>query len=239
MSSAPSFAPSSLKRTRATALLDQFTDFRSELDEHQARRERVIKTSRDITALSKKLIFNLHQVASGKSRAAVFKEAEGKMAELRTLFEKVSVEVKGEDFWRYERQISPGLQEYLEGFTFYYYLQHHSLPTLAHAQASLIPPAPAPPAAVSTSVDPSSAPSLDASSSTPSPSSDEPYVRVTVDDYLGGVADLTGELMRLAIASVGRNLSESIKEGARAAAGDGGDWSNIDYIGRVVREIKG
>lgn len=32
-----------------------FTTFRSELDEHHDRRERVIKASRDITALSKKM----------------------------------------------------------------------------------------------------------------------------------------------------------------------------------------
>jgi predicted translin family RNA/ssDNA-binding protein len=32
-----------------------FENFRSELDEHHDRRERVIKVSRDITALSKKM----------------------------------------------------------------------------------------------------------------------------------------------------------------------------------------
>ncbi|KAH0610352.1 uncharacterized protein H6S33_011879, partial [Morchella sextelata] len=35
-------------------ILDTFNYFRDELDEHQDRRERVIKASRDITALSKK-----------------------------------------------------------------------------------------------------------------------------------------------------------------------------------------
>lgn len=32
-----------------------FESFRSELDEHHDRRERIIKTSRDVTALSKKM----------------------------------------------------------------------------------------------------------------------------------------------------------------------------------------
>lgn len=36
-------------------VLSVFTNFRNELDEHHDRRERVIKTSRDITALSKKM----------------------------------------------------------------------------------------------------------------------------------------------------------------------------------------
>ncbi|GAA5826207.1 hypothetical protein JCM11251_007208 [Rhodosporidiobolus azoricus] len=254
------------KRTRASSLLDQFSSYRTELDAHYAQRERIVKLSRDITALSKQLIFTLHRIASGKGKEVVFREAEGKMGELRVLFEKLQGEVQGEAFWRYERSVSPGIQEYLEGFTFYYYLQHHSLPTLAEAQSSLLPPAPAAPADASTSsstaaqsvdpapsaqtpaavalVDPSSSSST-APPSTASPSSEGPqsYVRVTVDDYLGGVADLTGELMRLAIASVGRNLSESL--GGASAPGDGadgknaGDFANIEYIGRVVREIKG
>lgn len=151
--------------------------------------------------------------------------------------------------------MSPGIQEYvsplpfllspkravvdvvtstqLEGFTFYYYLQHHSLPTLEEAQASLVPPTPQPAASAS---DSASVPASDVAetAATEKPAETAPYFRITVDDYLGGVADLTGELMRLAIASVGKNLSDSL------AGGDGGgDFANIDKIGRLVREIKG
>lgn len=39
----------------ANPTLSIFENFRDELDEHHDRRERVIKTSRDITALSKKM----------------------------------------------------------------------------------------------------------------------------------------------------------------------------------------
>lgn len=38
-----------------SATLSIFENFRNELDEHHDRRERIIKTSRDITALSKKM----------------------------------------------------------------------------------------------------------------------------------------------------------------------------------------
>ena len=38
-----------------SAALPIFETFRDELDEHHDRRERIIKTSRDITALSKKM----------------------------------------------------------------------------------------------------------------------------------------------------------------------------------------
>jgi hypothetical protein len=39
-----------------------FKTFRDELDEHYDRRERIIKTSRDITALSKKMCVSLTSV---------------------------------------------------------------------------------------------------------------------------------------------------------------------------------
>jgi hypothetical protein len=41
--------------------MPMFLTFRKELDEHHDRRERVIKASRDITALSKKMIFSLQR----------------------------------------------------------------------------------------------------------------------------------------------------------------------------------
>ncbi|GAA5979218.1 hypothetical protein JCM10908_002843 [Rhodotorula pacifica] len=240
-------------RTRADCLMEQFSTFRIELDAHQAQRERIVKLSRDVTALSKKLIFALHRVGNGTSMKVVEREAEGKMKDLRVLFEKLQGEVQGADFWRYERSVSPGIQEYIEGFTFYYYLQHHSLPSLEEAQASLLPPPPtavSAPATSSTSAAPAAALTAEGfdSMSTSQATEDvsaaaqepSPYFRVTIDDYLGGVADLTGELMRLAIASVGRNLSASLSAGQTEGGGEGGaDFANIDRIGKLVREIKG
>lgn len=41
--------------TVAASFMPMFETFRAELDEHHARRERIIKASRDITAASKKM----------------------------------------------------------------------------------------------------------------------------------------------------------------------------------------
>ena len=41
--------------TNISPFMSVFEDFRNELDEHQDRRERIVKASRDITALSKKM----------------------------------------------------------------------------------------------------------------------------------------------------------------------------------------
>ncbi|GAA5943228.1 translin family protein [Sporobolomyces koalae] len=208
-----------------STLQSQFTSFRAELDASQAQRERIVKISRDITALSKQMIFALHRVASGRPWSSVKSEVETKLNDLRVLFAKVQAEVRGEDFWRYERSISPGLQEYLEGYTFYYYLEHRNLPTLAQCQASLVPPPPPP--ATGEEI-------LIATETSPQ----EPYVVVTVEDYLGGVADLTGEMMRLAIASVGKNLSSSLSNNPQDSPEED-NFADIDKIARVVREIKG
>lgn len=69
-----SMAQPPAKRARSDRLLDQFAEFRDELNAHHDSRERLIKLSRDITALSKKLIFALHRITVG-DRTAVFKGA--------------------------------------------------------------------------------------------------------------------------------------------------------------------
>lgn len=55
------FEDSSVDADTST-ILSIFTTFRSELDEHHDRRERVIKASRDITALSKKMYAILYGI---------------------------------------------------------------------------------------------------------------------------------------------------------------------------------
>ncbi|KAL8291662.1 hypothetical protein RQP46_001920 [Phenoliferia psychrophenolica] len=202
-------------QTRGASLLATFGSFRSEIDAHYDRRERCIKISRDITALSKKAIFTLHRISTG-DKAAIFREAEKKFDELRVLFAKLAVEVHGEDFWRYEKSVSPGIQEFLEAYTFYHYLQHSTLPSLSACQTALdpSPSALAPPP--STSDDPALPPP-------PPPSS----ILITAEDYLGGIADLTGELMRLAIARVGSSL------------GSEQGMAEIRTLGKFVRDIKG
>lgn len=81
-------------------LMQSFHAYSAELDEHYDRRERIIKTSRDITALSKKLIFHLHRVTQRKPEA-VLKEAQPKLQELENLFKTLQDDLEGERYWRY------------------------------------------------------------------------------------------------------------------------------------------
>ncbi|KAH6917564.1 Translin [Coprinopsis sp. MPI-PUGE-AT-0042] len=145
-----------------------FEQHRDALDEFNDRRERLIKASRDITNLSKKTIFLLHRLAleapptstiSSTSHAA----GQGYIKLLHA-----------DLFWRHERQISPGLQEYIEALGFAYYLDCGRLISYAEVQRWL---------------------------------SDEggvPFFPLTISDYLLGLSDLTGELVRYAISGLSR-----------------------------------
>ena len=63
--------------------------------------------------------------------------AKGKFKEIRDLFAAMSQELTGERFSRYQRNVSPGLQEYIEAFSFAHYLEHGTLISHDQVQRSL------------------------------------------------------------------------------------------------------
>ena len=46
-------------------------------------------------------------------------------------------ELEGELFWRHQRQVSPGLQEYIEALSFAHYLEHGTLIKFEQVQDTL------------------------------------------------------------------------------------------------------
>ncbi|KAJ9061134.1 hypothetical protein DSO57_1023479 [Entomophthora muscae] len=94
-----------------------FQQFRDNLDKHHDRREKIIITSRDITAKSKKVIFGLHRL-SKNSNADLFKKSEDAIKVIIDSFKSISAELQGANFYRYYRQISPGIQEFIEAISF-------------------------------------------------------------------------------------------------------------------------
>jgi predicted translin family RNA/ssDNA-binding protein len=146
-----------------------FETFRDELDQHHDRRERVIKTSRDITALSKKIIFSLQRIRTIKAPipAPIAKETKTRFDQISTLFQNVIPDVTGLNSWRYQRQLSGAIQEFIEALSFNHYLQTQTL--ISHAEVVATLPA---------------------------------EILVTEEDYLLGLFDLTGEMMRFAITSL-------------------------------------
>lgn len=94
-------------------------------------------------------------------------ETQERAAAIQQLFQSIAPDLAGINGWRYQRQISPGIQEYMEALSFEHYLRHQKLITLEESAATM-------PASVS----------------------------LTGDDYVLGLFDLVGELMRFAITTM-------------------------------------
>ncbi|KIM48372.1 hypothetical protein M413DRAFT_418938 [Hebeloma cylindrosporum] len=196
-----------------TNIVTIFDNFRAEIDDHNDRRERLIKASRDITNLAKKTIFLLHrlvQEADGRelddltAGKKASQQAYPKLREIQDLYAKLQPELQGDRFWRYQRQVSPGLQEYIEALSFAHYLEHGSLITFEEVQRTLMD---------SQGVEVCLRQVCSAL-----------YFPLTVSDYLLGLSDLTGELMRFAISGIarrgGRNKASGVCAFVRGCKAD-------------------
>ncbi|KAL9599172.1 MAG: hypothetical protein Q9219_004040 [cf. Caloplaca sp. 3 TL-2023] len=168
--------------------MPMFETFRNELDEHHDRRERITKASRDITALSKKIIFSLQRVRQLKSPVPplIAKEIQVHYNKIKDLFTSVTPDLQGLNAWRYRWQISGGCQEYVEAISFQHYLETQKLITLPEAQ-TLLPEG----------------------------------IELKADDYVLGLFDLTGEMMRYGITNIATHgaMSRGVESTGAGAGG--------------------
>ncbi|KAH0997568.1 hypothetical protein GBA52_021432 [Prunus armeniaca] len=160
--------------TTESSMKDAFAKYTDYLNGLNEKRERVVKASRDITINSKKVIFQVHRI-SKHNKEEVLQKAEKDLATVTDQYiSRLVRELQGTDFWKLRRAYSPGVQEYVEAATFCKFCRTGTLLNLDEMNATLLP---------------LSDPSL------------EP-LQINVLDYLLGLADLTGELMRLAIGRI-------------------------------------
>ncbi|KAF3431627.1 hypothetical protein FNV43_RR26358 [Rhamnella rubrinervis] len=160
--------------TTQSSISDAFTNYADYLNQLNEKRERVVKASRDITINSKKVIFQVHRI-SKNNREEVLEKAEKDLTAVTAQYmSRLVKELQGSDFWKLRRAYSPGVQEYVEAATFCKFCQTGTLLHLEEINANLLPLS-----------DPSIEP-----------------LQINVLDYLLGLADLTGELMRLAIGRI-------------------------------------
>ncbi len=107
-----------------------FEAFRDRLDAHHDRRERVVKASRDVTALSKKVIFALQRVRgrppAGTLPPAVAGEVRTRLAEIGRLLAGVAPELQGLNRGRHGRVLF-GMEELVEALAFLHYLRCQAL----------------------------------------------------------------------------------------------------------------
>uniref|UniRef100_A0AAQ4PJ11 Translin-associated protein X n=1 Tax=Gasterosteus aculeatus aculeatus TaxID=481459 RepID=A0AAQ4PJ11_GASAC len=167
-----------------------FKVFQQELDTKHDKHERLVKISRDVTIESKRTIFLLHRVTSVPNAEDILKEAEVKLDAVRQKIGQIAEELRGEDLFQFHRAFTPGIQEYVEAVSFLHYIRHRGLISLEEINARLVF---------------STAEKVDPEGTAEEPQTAGPALtfQVTPSDYLLGVADLTGELMRMCISSVG------------------------------------
>ncbi|KAJ6442679.1 hypothetical protein O9K51_03854 [Purpureocillium lavendulum] len=179
---------------------DMFAHFRDELDEHHDRRERIVKASRDVTAQSKKIIFALQRVKTLNKEfpAGTQKDMDARMAEIARLLASVAPDLQSLNRHRYTWPMRC-LEELVEALSFAHYLRHQRLITPAEAQAAI-------PVPTDTAQQPLSPP--------------PPPLELTPGDYMYGVFDLFGELMRFA--TVQRAQVIAPPEGPAGEAAEGG-----------------
>ncbi|KAJ1915363.1 hypothetical protein IWQ60_008461 [Tieghemiomyces parasiticus] len=174
-----------------------FTNIRDTLDAHYDRRERLNKLSRDITQLGKKLIFHLLRITPS-SRDRILAEAEKKHEEIRRLIGQLGPDLQGSDRYRYAGTVTGGLQEYIEALALWRFLEAGRLVTVAEVEARINGLEP-PTSSTKIGAEKDAEDGVGASVAPPP----QPLA-VLPEDYVLGIADVAGELMRYAINSLAK-----------------------------------
>lgn len=165
-------------------VMQQFRAYAIELDNKHDRYERIFKINRDVAIESKRIIFLLHTIDRDSKRDVVLETAKSRLDTVaRTSFKDIAYELNGQDAYQFHRAYRAGLEEYVEALTFQEYLENGSCvrdslqleKTLTYHAASK------PLDSVEEQIDVTT------------------QVLVTPLDYVLGMADLTGELMRRCI----------------------------------------
>eukprot|EP00049_Salpingoeca_infusionum_P016513 m.338845 g.338845 ORF g.338845 m.338845 type:complete len:288 (+) comp16087_c0_seq3:5413-6276(+) len=155
----------------ASPMLLTFADYSKTLTAQYDKHERIVKLSRDMTIQSKRLIFALHRM-NASTKAKALESADEDLQKIFGLIHQIGKELKDEDPLKFGYAYSPGMQEFIEAYTF---LEFHKTGTLAQ------------PGDIEAAFN---------------KDSEAPFALHTTD-YVLGIADLSGELMRMCISNMG------------------------------------
>ncbi|KAF1949913.1 Translin [Byssothecium circinans] len=158
--------------------MPMFEGFREALDEHHDRRERIIKASRDITAASKKIIFTLQRVRKlGQTVPPFVVKGNAQYWEgIEKQYQSIAADVQGLNAYRYGNNITGGNQEFMEALSFQHYLETQQLVSYEEAKSRIA-----------------------------TMSGAGGAVPLTHEDYVLGIFDMVGELMRFSITAMATN----------------------------------
>lgn len=178
-------------------VLKAFQQYRKELDSKHDRHERIVKESRDITIESKRLIFQMHVIDYGKNNEKeILDDIENRLNVLvAKKLRKIALELKDQEPYQYRYAFTAGIQEFIEAYTFMVYLRNifqgeneAQFPDWIAIQDNINK------IIQETEVN-----------NTDNESNEILMFYLEPNDYILGVCDLTGELMRRCINSMGSN----------------------------------
>ncbi|XP_050681075.1 translin-associated protein X [Leptidea sinapis] len=174
-------------------VLKLFKSAANKLNERQDRHERLVKLSRDITIESKRIIFLLHTAITKESTEKVLKEANERLHKLiNGPLSSIGLELENCPAYLHSRAVTAGFQEFIEARTLFSFMESKSIVTWLDVQKELTYVV-----------------------------NEEETDRTVVTmlpqvDYMLGLADLTGELMRRAINSISSGESEECFDSCQA-----------------------
>lgn len=156
-----------------------------ELDSKHDRHDRLAKLSRECTSQSKKVIFHLHRTyvcpVEESNAAEALKDTEMKFATISGILKEMAAEIAAgnEDPFRYQAAYSQGVQEFIEALSYWMFCRTGKLLTTAQAESWF-----------TFVVDGEKSNSI--------------RLPLHPTDFILGIADLTGELMRACTDAVTR-----------------------------------
>ncbi|XP_013188427.1 translin-associated protein X [Amyelois transitella] len=163
-------------------VLAMFLSAAQKLNERQDRHERLIKLSRDITIESKRIIFLLHSGLTAETTKKAVTEAKERIQKLiNGPIRSIAIELENSPAYLHSRAVTAGFQEFIEAWTLCTLMEKKEIISFSEVQQQLTYKV--------------------------KDSGDTEEERAVVamlphTDYMLGLADLTGELMRRAINSL-------------------------------------
>uniref|UniRef100_A0A182W3N6 Translin-associated protein X n=1 Tax=Anopheles minimus TaxID=112268 RepID=A0A182W3N6_9DIPT len=203
-----------------------FREYATILDAKHDKYERIVKIGRDITIESKRIIFLLHTIDPRQVKNNVRKVCEEAKERLEAIFRNhfinIAKELKDQDPYQYSRAYTNGMQEFIEAYTFYEYSCGQDISNWESIQKKLtyettLQETPtvarsmkeqggmevvSSDGGLETSAIPTTAPN----------NAEQPLKMACLlnpQDFVLGLGDLSGEIMRTCVNSLGSGNSES------------------------------
>ncbi|XP_037972716.2 translin-associated protein X [Plutella xylostella] len=177
----------------AGPVLAQFRAAAAALNDRHDRHERLVKLSRDITIESKRIIFLLHSAISVEEQEKATMDAMDRLnALIAGPIKAIGIELEQKPAYLHARAVSPGFQEFCEAYTFCYLMKHKELPPWSKLQNDFTYQI--------KNIEVEEQPERTV------------VTMLTQSDFLLGLADLSGELMRRAINSISRGIASDNQE---------------------------